>query len=702
MGTYGYAAPEYIATGYLNGKNDIYSFGVVLLETLTGLRVFDKTRPKNEQNLVEWMRPMLPNKKTVRNIVDPILGLDYPPKAAYKCAQLIIKCTQPEPRDRPSIEQRHYFAATYEALTAYEVNRNCEPTMESRDEHEDDNEGNHGNRNGLGGGNGDENPNLNTGGVVPVTRETIGTGIAYVMTWKELMKLMTEVYCPMNEIQKMETGLWNLSVKSNNLVAYTQRFQELILMCTKMVPEEEDKVEKFIGCLLDNIQGNVIAVEPIRLQDAIRIANNLMDQKLKGYAAKNAENKKRTYTVRNNERNGYAEPLPYYNKEKGHYKNDYPKLKNQNRGNKNGTNKANGRAYALGGGRGANLDSNVITGTFLVNNRYASVLFDSGADRSFVSTTFSALLDVVPSTLDVSYAVELANGRVAETNVILKGCTLGLLGHPFNIDLMPVELGSFDVIVGMDWMAQYHAVIICDEKVVRIPYGNEVLIIQGDGSNGGSKSKLSIISCTKTQKYIKQARQVEFQIDLVLDAAPVVRAPYRLAPSKMQELSTQLQELADKGFIRPSSSHWGALILFFKKKDGSFRMCIDYWELNKLTIKNQYPLWRIDNLFDQLQGSSIYSKIDLRSGYHQLRVERKTFQKWRLGLVVATTSSNNEDHEENLKLILELLKKEELYTKFSKCEFWLPKVQFLEHMIDSEGIHVDPAKIESIKDWASP
>ncbi|PWA47878.1 concanavalin A-like lectin/glucanase domain, Rho-associated protein kinase 1/2 [Artemisia annua] len=105
MGTYGYAAPEYIATGSLNGKNDIYSFGVVLLETLTGLRVFDKTRPKNEQNLVEWMRPMLPNKKMIKNIVDPILGLDYPPRAANKCAQLILKCTQPDPRDRPSIEQ---------------------------------------------------------------------------------------------------------------------------------------------------------------------------------------------------------------------------------------------------------------------------------------------------------------------------------------------------------------------------------------------------------------------------------------------------------------------------------------------------------------------------------------------------------------------------------------------------------------------
>ncbi|GJX79739.1 putative reverse transcriptase domain-containing protein [Tanacetum coccineum] len=642
-----------------------------------------------------------------------------------------------------------------EALEAYEVNRNHEPTIESGDEHEDDNKGNHGNGNDLRGGNGDENPNLNTGGVVPVTREwfekmetvfhisncpqkyqvkyatctlhssaltwwnshkrTIRTGTVYAMTWKELMKLMTEVYCPRNEIQKMETELWNLFVKSNNLAAYTQRFQELILMCTKMVPEEEDMVEKFIGGLLDNIQGNVIAAEPIRLQDAIRIANNLMDHKLKGYAAKNAENKKRTYTVWNNERNGYVEPLPYYNKcklhhegqctikctnckkvrlwEKGHYRNDCPKLKNRNRGNKNGTNKATGRAYALGGGRGANLDSNVVTGTFLVNNCYASMLFDSGADRSFVSTTFSALLDVVPSTLDVSYAIELADGRVAETNVILRGCTLGLLGHPFNIDLMPVELGSFDVIVGMDWMAKYHAVIICDKKVVRIPYGNEVLIIQGDGSNGGGKSKLSIISCTKTQKRADRprfseglsrrlARTSTSSTSRILNrlapgAAPVARAPYRLAPSEMQELSMQLQELADKGFIRPSSSPWGAPVLFVKKKDGS-----------------------INDLFDQLQGSSIYSKIDLRSGYHQLRVREEDipktafrtryghyeFQVMPFGLTNAP--ARNEDHEEHLKLILEFLKKEELYAnmKFDWGEKEEAAFQLLKQRLCSASI----------------
>ncbi|GJZ94978.1 putative reverse transcriptase domain-containing protein [Tanacetum coccineum] len=366
-------------------------------------------------------------------------------------------------------------------------------------------------------------------------------------------------------------------------------------------------------------------------------------------------------------------------------------------------------------------------------------------------------MDIIPTTLDHGYDIELADGRIIWVNTLIRGCTLNFLNHPFNIDLIPVEMGSFNVIIGMD----------CN----------------------GHESRLNIISCTKTQKYllkgcpifwahvttkkaedkskekqledvpivqdfpkvfpkdlpgIPPTRQVEFQIDLIVGVAPVARAPYRLAPSEMKELSDLLKELSDKGFIRPSSSPWGASVLFVKKKDGSFRMCIDYQELNKLTVKNRYPLPRIDDLFDQLQGLSVYSKIDLRSGYHQLRVHEEDipktafrtqyghyeFQVIPFGLTNAPAvfmdlmnrvckpyldkfvivfiddiliySKNKQEHEEHLKLILELLKNEQLYAKFSKCEFWIPKVQFLGHVIDSQGIHVDPTKIESVKDWASP
>ncbi|GJZ03861.1 putative reverse transcriptase domain-containing protein [Tanacetum coccineum] len=205
------------------------------------------------------------------------------------------------------------------------------------------------------------------------------------------------------------------------------------------------------------------------------------------------------------------------------------------------------------------------------------MLFDSGADRSFVSTTFSALLDVAPTTLDTSYAVELADGRISETNIVLRGCTLGLLGHPFDIDLMPVELGSFDVIIGMDWLAKYHALIVCDEK---------------------------------TQKYIEKGCQVYL--------AQVT--------SKKAEDKSEERRLKDVPIVRE---------------------------------------------FPEVFPEDLLSK-------------------------------SRKEHEGHLKLILNLLKKEELYAKFSKCEFWLSKVQFLGHMIDSEGIRVDPTKIEAIKDWASP
>nr|GEV68943.1 retrotransposon protein, putative, Ty3-gypsy subclass [Tanacetum cinerariifolium] len=454
-------------------------------------------------------------------------------------------------------------------------------------------------------------------------KRTIGVDVAYAMKWVGLMKLMTKVYYPRNEFQKMETELWNLT-------GYVGSF----LDCNKYKLHHER---------LCNIRcGNC---KKIRHQT--RDCRVTVNPNTQGAVVTNQQGS-----------------VCYECGRPGHFRKDCPKLRNQNRGNqtrnKTGGNEVTAKAYTIGG-RGTKPDSNVVTGTFLLNNYYASILFDSGADRSFVSTTFNALLDVAPSTLDTSYAIELADGRTLETNIVLRGCTLGLLGHLFNIDLMPVELGSFNVIIGMDWLAKYHALIICDEKVVRIPYGDEVLIIRGDNCDGE-----------------------------IPGAAPVARVSYRLAPAEMQELSTQLQEIYDRGFIRPSSVPWGAPILFVKKKDGSFRMCIDYHELNKLTI-------------------------DLRSGYHQLRVREEDipkttfrthyghyeFQVMSFGLTNASAvfmdlmnrvckpyldrfvvvfiddiliySRNRKEHEGHLKLILKLLKEEELYAKFSKCEFWLSR-----------------------------
>ncbi|GJY94640.1 putative reverse transcriptase domain-containing protein [Tanacetum coccineum] len=386
----------------------------------------------------------------------------------------------------------------------------------------------------------------------------------------------------------------------------------------------------------------------------------------------------------------------------GHLKRDFPKLKNKDGGNGN----AQGWVYAIRnaekrGNSSGNPDCNVVTGTFLLNNHCASILFNTGADRSFISTAYSSLINIAPTPLENSYDVELADGKKVRIDNIIRGCTLNFLDHPFNIDLMPVELGSFDVIIGMDWLRRCHAVIVCDEKLVQVPYGNETLTFRGNESSNERESQLTVISCSKAQEYMAKgcqvflaqisakkeedesegkqlkdvptvkdftevfpedlpglppARPVEFQINLILGAAPVARGPYRLDPSEMKELSEQLQELSDKGFIRPSSSPWGAPVLVREQ------------DIPKTVFRTWY-------------------------GHYE-------FQVMSFGLTNAP--ADEKEYEEHLKAILELLKKEKLYAKFSKCEFWIPKVHFLGHVIDSKGIHVDPAKIESIKDWASP
>nr|GEW01212.1 putative reverse transcriptase domain-containing protein [Tanacetum cinerariifolium] len=422
---------------------------------------------------------------------------------------------------------------------------------------------------------------------------TLGYEAAYAMTWGTLNKKMTDKYCP----------------------------KELALMCTKFLADETEKVDKYISELPDNIYGNVMSARPKTLDKTIELANDLMDQKIHTYVERQNDNKRknddssknnqqeshkkrniaRAYTASPGEKKVYTGYLPMCTKCNYHHTRQCaPKCGkckryghttmdcrvNTNNNNNNRNQKA-GACYECGG-RDASPNSNNITGMFLINNRYSKILFDTGADRSFVSTTFSALIDITPTTLENHYDVELADGKIIRVNTIVRGCTLNFMNHPFNFDLMRVPLGSFDVIIGMDWLTKYHGVIICDEKIVRVPFGR------------GCDIFLAHIT-TKEAKDKSEGKRLE-DVPIVKDFPEVfpedlpARAPYRLAPSEMKELAKQLQELSDKGFIRPSSSPLGASVLFVKKKDGSLRMCIDYRELNKLTVKNRYLLPWIDDL----------------------------------------------------------------------------------------------------------
>jgi len=398
------------------------------------------------------------------------------------------------------------------------------------------------------------------------------------------------------------------------------------------------------------------------------------------------------------------------------------------------------------------------------------VLFDLGATHSFVSNECVRRLGLTMRELGCELLVATpASGEVSITSMCV-GCPMEVAGRRFRLNLICLPMEGLDVILGMDLLSSNHVVIDCGQRKIVFPetVGLELIssnqavreieaeatcyMIVAQEEKMSTVEKISRIPVVDEYAVVfpdeipelPPSRDVDFSIDLISGAGPVSMAPYRMAPAELAELKKQIEDLLEKKFIRSSASPWGAPVLLVKKKDGSSRLCVDYRQLNKLTIKNKYPLPRIDDLLDQLRGAAVFSKIDLGSGYHQILVRPEDVQKtvfrsryghyeyvvMPFGVTNAPTifmdymnrifrpyldqfvvvfihdiliySKSREEHVEHLRVVLGILREHQLYGKLSKCEFWLEEVQFLGHVISAQGIAVDPAKIETVVKWERP
>ncbi|GJW09121.1 putative reverse transcriptase domain-containing protein [Tanacetum coccineum] len=521
-------------------------------------------------------------------------------------------------------------------------------------------------------------------------------------------------FCPSHEMQLLESELWNHAMVGAGHAAYTDRFHELARLVPHLVTSESRMIERYVYGLIPQIRGMVAATEPKTMHKAVQISGALTDEavrngsikkvKKRGNVGETSKDKNgRDDNKRTRTRNVFATTVNHVGREnmgtwskciicKSYHAPGGPCRTCFN---------CNRPGHLAKDYRGVPRNLNPVN----AKNPTVRACYECGSTDhvSFVSTTFIPLLGLEPNDLGFRYETEIASGQLVEINKVIKGCKLEIEGHVFDIDLIPFGHGSFDVIIGMDWLSNYKAEIICHEKVVRIPLPDgKVLRVLGERP----EEKVRLLMSAKANER-KQRRDC--------CATPVAKSPYRLAPSELEELSGQLKELQDKGFIRPSSSPWGAPVLFVKKKDGSFRMCINYRELNKLTVKNRYPLPRIDDLFDQLQGSQFFSKIDLRSGYHQLRVHEddilKTAFKTRYrhfkftvmpfgltnALAVFMNLMNRVCRPYLDKFVIVFIDDILIYSKTRE-----EHVEHLRHVINGNEIHVDPSKIEVVKNWKAP
>ncbi|KAI3740651.1 hypothetical protein L2E82_31121 [Cichorium intybus] len=613
--------------------------------------------------------------------------------------------------------------------------------------------------------------------------ELIGKDVIYKWSWTEFTTRLKNKYCPLRDIEKLEDEFLTLKKGSLTIAEYTKKFSDMLPFVGNIYTTERARINRYVKGLPWEYELEVKRAETT--DEAFVAARNVEDVWKRRTMERQVSGDKRKFSGGSSSWNKKGKSVVMSIKQGSRKTYGCPRKGGETMVStaqkKTEPQKVKTRAFQLTREE-AKETQDVVSGTLLINQMPAYVLFDSGATYSFVSHEFGLKFNVPLEPLDYVCEVELASGKKVEIKHVYRGCELSIDDKKFSLNLLPIGVKTFDVVIGMDWLGANDAKIACGKKIVsvKIPDGSKVYVY-------GEKPKRmsSLISAAKVRRCLVKGcssflayvivedkakktvndidvvreypevfpddlpglppeRQVEFRIDLVPGASPIARAPYRLAPTEMRELMSQLQELLDKGFIRPSSSPWGAPVLFVKKKDGSMRMCIDYRELNKITIKNRYPLPRIDDLFDQLQGADYFSKINLRSGYHQVRVRNEDIEKTAFrtryghykflvmpfGLTNAPEifmdlmnrvckpfldkfvivfiddiliySKNAEEHKSHLRTVLEVLKKEKLYAKFSKCEFWLREVQFLGHVVSIQSIKVDPTKVEAVMKWETP
>jgi hypothetical protein len=401
----------------------------------------------------------------------------------------------------------------------------------------------------------------------------------------------------------------------------------------------------------------------------------------------------------------------------------------------------------------------IMTGTFSIYYKPVIILFDSGATHSFISDKCVARVGLDSYQAKGSYMISTPGGKIG-SNQLIRYVPIQLDSKIIKTDLVLLPLEDMDIILGMDWMTKHKVSLDISSRVIEIdsPYNGATTLYLPQQEYFHScvcattdiKLEDIPIVCEYPDVFpddlpgMPPDWDIEFIIELQPGTALISKRPYRMPPNELAELKIQLQDLLDKGFIRPSASPWGCPALFVKKKDNRLRPCVDYHPLNAITVKIKYPLPRIDILFDQLAGAKVFSKIDLRSGYHQIKIKPsdipKTAFSTRYGLYeylvmsfgltnapayfmylmnsvfmpeldkfvvvfiddIFIYSKTEKDHANHLRVVLQRLRDHHLYTKFSKCEFWLDSVKFLGHTISSKGISVDPAKVQEVMDWKPP